>query len=307
MTDAAETHVAAVCDCCNPGAVAGADFTVAVASVNGAGGAEAAMLLERLGCGLVHINAEPTGEFAHPPEPVAENVTELCDVVVREGAAAGFVQDADADRLAIVDETGTFIGEEYTLALATAFVLRHRKGMVATNLVTTRMIDDIAAAAGCEVVRTPTGEANVVEAMVRDGCILGGEGGGGVIEPNVVLVRDSLVGIAYVLQYLAETGRRLSELVAELPRYHMVKTKVPCPAGADRDVAAAVRKAFESRPGAAFNDVDGLRVDLPAGWVCVRASNTEPIMRISAEARDVTVAESLVDEVGRIAATVTSA
>ncbi|MCE5278906.1 MAG: phosphoglucosamine mutase [Planctomycetaceae bacterium] len=300
-TSAAETHVQTVLAHCNARTIAAGNLSAAVDSVNGAGGQEAAMLLQRLSCRLTHINAEPSGQFAHPPEPIAENVTELCDVVVRSGADVGFAQDADADRLAIVDEKGTFIGEEYTLALAAAFVLTQRKGRIATNLVTSRMVDDIAAAAGCAVVRTPTGEANVVEGMLRTQCMLAGEGGGGVIEPAVVPVRNSLVAMAYVLQYIAEQRRPLSALVAALPRYTMIKTKIPCPLGADVLVAAAVRKAFATRSGAEFNDADGLRIDLPEGWVCVRASNTEPIMRIIAEAAQPAAAQALVDEVTAIA------
>jgi len=294
-------HVEAVCGVCDPAAVAKRGFTVVLDSVNGAGCAVTPMLLERLGCKVVHVNGEPTGRFAHPPEPVAENLTGLCDAVRERKAVVGFAQDADADRLAIVDEAGRFIGEEYTLALAAAFVLRHRKGKLATNLATSRMIDDLAASAGCEVLRAPTGEANVVEAMRREGCIFGGEGGGGVIDPQVVEVRDSLVGIAYVLQYLAETGKRLSELVAEVPAYVMRKTKLPCPAGAADRVTAGARKALAGRPGAKLNDADGLRVDLPEGWVCVRASNTEPILRIIAEAGDGTVVDALIAEVREIA------
>ena len=299
--DTHRTHVEAVCGVCDPAAIAVRHFKVVLDGANGAGCIVTPMLLERLGCELVHINGEPSGLFAHPPEPVAENVSELCEAVRKHGADVGFAQDADADRLAIADERGRFIGEEYTLALAAAFVLRGRKGKLATNMVTSRMIDDIAARHGCQVVRAPTGEANVVEAMQREGCIFGGEGGGGAIEPRVVPVRNSLVAIAYVLQYMAETGKTISQLVDEIPRYFMLKTKLPCPAGAAEKVAAAARKAFEGRAGAKFNTADGLRIDLPAGWVCARASNTEPIMRIIAEAADRKSAEALVDEVRCIA------
>ncbi len=298
---APDRHVDAVCAACDPAAVAAEGFKVVLDSVNGAGCVETPMLLERLGCDLVHLNAEPTGRFAHPPEPVAGNLGDLCRAVRDAGAAVGFAQDADADRLAIVDENGTFIGEEYTLALAAAFILRHRTGSLATNLATSRMIDDVASARGCQVVRAPTGEANVVEAMRAGGCIFGGEGGGGVIDPRVGGVRDSLVAIACVLQYLAETHRTVSELLADIPPYVMLKTKFPCPAGAADEVAAAAREAFEGREGARFNDADGLRIDLPGGWVCARASNTEPIMRIIAEARQADAAKALVDEVRAIA------
>ena len=296
-----QRHVDAVCRNADVDAIAGRRFKVALDSVNGAGCAVTPMLMQRLGVELVHLNAEPTGLFAHPPEPVADNLAQLGADIVAHKAHVGFAQDADADRLAIIDETGRYIGEEYTLALAAAFVLSKRKGPVATNLVTSRMIDDVAATAGCEVIRTPTGEANVVEAMLQNGCILGGEGGGGVIDPQVVPVRNSLVGIACVLQYMAETNKTVSQLVAEIPHYEMIKAKMPCPAGAAEKVAAAMRDAFAGRAGAAFNDADGLRVDLPEGWVCARASNTEPIMRIIAEAARADDAEALVAQVRKIA------
>jgi len=294
-------HVQAVLEQCDAGAIAGKRFKVVVDSVNGAGGPEARLLMDSLGCKLVHLNAEPTGLFAHNPEPIAENLADLCQAVRDRRAAVGFAQDADADRLAIVDENGTFIGEEYTLAVCAAFVLRGRKGPLATNLATSRMIDDIAARAGCKVLRAPTGEANVVDAMRSGGCIFGGEGGGGVIDPRVVLVRNSFVGMAMVLQYLAETGKPLSELVAEIPRYVMLKTKMPCSAGAAEKVVARAKAAFAGKPGATLNDSDGLRIDLPGRWVCVRASNTEPIMRIIAEAPDQAAAEALVAEVRKLA------
>lgn len=294
-------HVARVLDICDADIIARRKFKVVVDSVNGAGCIVTPKLLEQLGCELIHVNGEPSGQFAHDPEPIAENLADLCEAVRESGAVAGFAQDADADRLAIVDETGRFIGEEYTLALAAAFVLRHRKGDIATNLVTSRMVDDLASAAGVRVVRTPTGEANVVEGMVREGCIFGGEGGGGVIEPRVVPVRNSLVGIAFVLQYMAETRRTLSELAHEIPVYVMLKTKLPCPPGAADKVVAAAREAFAGREGARLNEDDGLRVDLPRAWVSVRASNTEPIMRIIAEAPEREAAEALVAEVRKIA------
>ncbi len=297
-----EKHVEAVCGLCDPDAVAGKNFTVVLDSVNGAGCLPTPLLLERLGCSLIHLNAEPSGHFAHPPEPVEANLGELCEAVPRHGAAAGFAQDADADRLAIVDETGRFIGEEYTLALSAAYVLSKHKGKVATNLSTSRMVDDIAAAAGCEVVRTPTGEANVVEAMKRENCILGGEGGGGVIAPQVVYIRNSLVGIAYVLRHMAETGRPLSRLVDDLPRYVMHKTKMPVAPEAVADILARTRDAFTGEADAKFNDADGLRVDLPDGWVCVRPSNTEPIIRIIAEAKDDKTVGRLIEKVQKIAA-----
>jgi phosphomannomutase len=289
-------HVDAVCATADVKGVAARRFKVVLDTINGAGCVEAPMLLGRLGCECAHINAEATGRFAHTPEPIEENLTGLCAAVRKHRAAIGFALDPDADRLAIVDETGRYIGEEYTLALAAFFVLSRRKGTIATNLVTSRMVDDIAASAGARVVRAPTGEANVAQAMIREGeaCVLGGEGNGGVIDPRVVKVRDSLVGMAMVLQLMAQTGKTVSQLVRQLPAYVMRKTKFPCPLEAVGPILQAARAFFAGRSEAAFNDSDGLRVDLPEGWVCARASNTEPIARIIAEARDEAAVNALI-------------
>jgi phosphomannomutase len=296
-----QRHVEAVCGICDVEAVRSKAFRIVVDSINGAGCTVTPMLAERLGCHLVHVNATPDGRFAHEPEPIEQNLRSLCDAVREHSAAVGFAQDPDADRLVVVDENGTFIGEEYTLALAARHVLRSRKGKLATNLATSRMIDDVAAEAGVEVVRAPTGEANVVETMRREGCIFGGEGNGGVIDPRVAPIRNSLVGIAMILQELAETGKTVGELVAEIPSYVMVKTKMPCPAGSAEQVAARTRGLFAATREARFNDVDGLRVDLPEGWVCIRGSNTEPILRIFAEAPERRAAEELVAKVRAVA------
>lgn len=294
-------HVDAVCGICDERGIAGQRFKVVLDSINGAGCVVTPMLLGRLGCEVAHLNAEPNGLFAHEPEPIAENLQELCEGVRRHKAAVGFAQDPDADRLVIVDESGEFLGEEYTLALGGMFVLRHRKGKLATNLMTSRMIDDIAATSGVEVVRAATGEANVVEAMRREGCIFAGEGNGGVIDPRVVSVRDSLVGMAMILQLMGETRKPISQLANEIPRYTMVKTKIPCPSGAADEVVRRTREAFARGEEARFNDADGLRVDLPEGWFCVRGSNTEPILRIAAEAADAAVTEKLIEQVRSIA------
>ena len=302
---AEQKHIEDVLAICDVPAIASKRFKVVLDSINGAGCIASRDLMEQLGCELIHLNAEPTGQFAHNPEPVAENLTELCQSVRDHGAAVGFAQDADADRLAIVDENGRFIGEEYTLALAVAFVLSKRKGDIATNLSTSRMVDDLAANAGCKVVRTPTGEANVISGMLEGGCILAGEGGGGVIEPKVVPVRDSFTAMAYVLQYLAETGISLSGLVEKIPAYVMLKTKQPCPIGAIEKIIDATRQVFSYKLEARLNDSDGLRIDFDDAWVSVRASNTEPIMRIMAEAPNAEDAEALVAELTEIAATAT--
>ena len=300
-------HIDAVCGVIDELGISSKRYKVVVDSINGAGCVVTPMLLGRLGCELAHINGEPTGDFAHEPEPIEANLGGLGEAVLRCKADVGFAQDPDADRLVIIDEKGQFVGEECTLALAVAYALRRRKGKVATNLATSRMVDDVAASAGCEVVRSAIGEANVVQAMLANGCIIGGEGNGGVIDPRVVCVRDSLVAIAMTLNYMADTGKTISQLVAELPKYVMLKAKLPCPQGAAEAVVEATRRAFADTPDASFNEVDGLRIDLPCGWVSVRASNTEPIIRVMAEANDDYHAESLVGHVVRIAETVADA
>ncbi len=262
---------------------------VVLDSCNGAGSLITQHLLEALGCEVVTIHCNPGEPFPHNPEPIFVNLGDLCRKVVEVKADVGFAQDADADRVAIVDETGRFIGEEYSLALATAAVLPKRRGKVVANLSTSRMAEDVAKRYGCEIVRTKVGEVNVAERMMAVGAVIGGEGNGGVIDPRVHYGRDSLSGIALVLQYLAESGRRLSELVADIPAYHMKKTKIEC----SRDVALElVRRATKEFPSERVNTEDGLRIDWPDAWVHVRASATEPAMRIIAEA----ATEARVDE-----------
>jgi phosphomannomutase len=270
-------------------------YKVVLDSVNGAGCVATATLLSKLGCQLVHINATPNGQFPHDPEPMAANLTQLAAEVRRQHAAVGFAQDPDADRLAIVDETGTYIGEEYSLALAAKLIMSKKPGALAvTNLSTSRMLDDVAAASGGRVLRTPVGEANVVDAMLKNHSMIGGEGNGGVIDPRIVPGRDSLVGMAYVLQLMAATGKSISALVAEIPRYEIVKTKFECRReDADRAVAALV-KHFS---GETIDTQDGIRIDWPDAWVHARPSNTEPIMRVIAEASDRAAAEARINQV----------
>jgi phosphomannomutase len=294
----AAVHVARVLAVVDAAAIGAAGFSVVVDAVNGAGGAEMALLLERLGCRCVLVGGEPTGRFARGAEPVPENLGDLGRAVVRERAAIGLGLDPDADRLSLVDETGRAIGEEYTLALAAGHRLSGQRGPVACNLSTSRMMDDVAAVAGVELIRTPVGELNVAEAVRDRGCVIGGEGNGGVIDPRVVLVRDSLAGAALVLERMARRGRPLSELAAELPVYHRVKDKVPLGGIAP----AAVLQAVEQRlAGARVDRRDGLHLAWDDGWLHVRASNTEPILRVLAEAADPAVARRRVEEVKALA------
>jgi len=291
---AGERHVDAVLAAVEVDTLPLRGLRVVLDSVNGAGCLDTPALLAGLGCELLHLNGEPTGDFAHEPEPVEANLGQLCRAVRQQRAAIGLAQDPDGDRLAIVDERGTYVGEEYTLALAARSVLSRRPGPVAANLSTSRLIDAIAERYGVPVVRTPVGEANVAAAMLARGCVVGGEGNGGVIDPRISLVRDSLSAMSLVLQLMAATGQTVSQLVADLPRFAMVKQKLECPRERATAAAEAVARAFATER---VNRADGTRVDFAEGWVHVRPSNTEPIVRIFAEASDEPTARRLLERV----------
>ena len=273
-------------------------FKVVLDSVNGAGCVATATLLNKLGCQLVHMNAVPNGKFAHEPEPTERNLVTLAEEVRRQKAAVGFAQDPDADRLAVVDENGVYVGEEYSLALAARLVLSKKKGGVAVaNLSSSRMLDDIAARYDARVIRTPVGEANVVQAMLDNSAVIGGEGNGGVIDPRIVPGRDSLVGIAYVLQLMTATSKSVSQLVSELPRYQIVKTKFECRRDDAERAVEAIKKRFAFEK---LDTQDGIRIDWPDSWVHARPSNTEPIMRIIAEAPDRAAADARIASVQQV-------
>ena len=272
-------------------------FKVALDSVNGAGGRITKKLLSELGCKVSAINDEPTGLFAHTPEPTRENVKELCDVVKTNRTDIGFAQDPDADRLAIVDEAGTYIGEEYTLVLAAKYIFDKKAGKAATNLSTSRMINDIVDKAGGKVIRTAVGEANVAQAMLENNCVIGGEGNGGVIDLRVSPVRDSLVGIALVLQLMAETGKSITQLVSEIGSYYMTKDKFNAESGQARKILDIAKKTFGD---AKLDTTDGCRFDFNDGWLHLRTSNTEPVMRIMVEAKDQQAAQKYIDAVATI-------
>ena len=284
-------------------AIAAKRFKVVLDSVNGAGGAITKKLLAELRCRVSAINAEPTGQFAHTPEPIAENLGDLCEAVKSEDAEIGFAQDPDADRLAIVDEAGTYIGEEYTLAMAARYAFSRQTGSAATNLSTSRMIDDIAQKTGCRVIRTPVGEANVAAAMIEHNCVIGGEGNGGVIDLRVGPIRDSLVSIALVLQLMAETQNTVSELVAEIGGYYMTKEKFPADSSQAKLILDRAKQTFAD---ARLDASDGYRFDFDDGWVHIRSSNTEPVMRAIVEAKDRKIARGYIDAVAKIRSEVLS-
>ncbi|MCB9848619.1 MAG: phosphoglucosamine mutase [Phycisphaeraceae bacterium] len=275
-------------------------FRVVLDSVNASGRIAGPMLLDALGCELTHLGASDSGVFEHPPEPTEAHLGGLCAKVRDAGADIGFAQDPDADRLAILDERGAYIGEEHTLVLAARALFGAdpaRAPRVAVNLSTSRMIDDFLTEIGGEVVRTPVGEANVVAGMRREACQLGGEGNGGVIWPRVVEIRDSLGAMGLVLALLARTGSPLSGIVASYPSYAIVKRKVDTREGLAPTAVAAIEARYRDQR---LDTSDGVRVDFEStrSWLHVRASNTEPIMRLIAEAPDTPTAEAILDEAG---------
>ena len=303
---AEDTHLAKVLGQIEPQPIQACGFRVVLDSVNGAGGSIGSSLLERLGCDVVRLNYEPTGDFSHPPEPREENLGELCKVVPEAAAQVGFAQDPDADRLAIVDETGRYIGEEYTLVLAALSWLQRYPGVpIVTNLSTSRMIDDVAMRFGSTVFRSPVGEANVAEVMRLQGSTIGGEGNGGVMIPAVTWVRDSLTAMALVLELLAREQCTLSAIVDGLSKYAMIKQAIEL-TGSDARTRLLkgiedLTAHYEGQSGARIQTSDGVRVDLSGGWLHLRPSNTEPIARLIVEAVDAASAEALAAEARGIA------
>jgi phosphomannomutase len=272
-------------------------FRVALDCVRGAGATIMPALLEALGCEVHAINLEPDGRFPREPEPIPEHLGELGALVRASRSDLGIAVDPDVDRLALVDETGRPIGEDYTLAFAVRAVLARLRGPVVTNLSTSLVVEDAARAHGVTVERAPVGEANVVERMAARAAVIGGEGNGGVILPEVHLGRDAPVAATLALALLAAGGTSVSALVNSAPRYTIVKAKVPRPSGSlERSYAAL----SESLPGAVADRQDGLRLAFADRWVHVRPSGTEPVARIIAEGPTREAAETLVER-GRTA------
>lgn len=265
----------------------------------GAGGPLGRRLLEALGCESICHACDADGFFPHEPEPVPANLHAISPLVAQHRADIGFVLDPDADRLALIDETGRYIGEELTLALAVLFRLRQTPGPVVLNMSTSRVSEEVATQYGCPCFRAAVGEANVVEKMREVAAVIGGEGNGGVIDPRVGWVRDPFIGMGLVLNLMAQTGKTLSQLVAELPASYIIKDKYTV----DRDRLPQLFAALVQRwPEAAVNRVDGIRLDWQGRWLHVRPSNTEPIVRVIAEAPRAEEAQKLCREVGTLLA-----
>ena len=268
-------------------------FKVAVDAVNSTGGIAIPMLLQALGCEVVPVHCAPTGDFAHNPEPLPHHLTDLREAVVDHGCDLGISVDPDVDRLAFVDEMGGWFGEEYTLVAVADYILgREGGGNTVSNLSSTRALRDVTERHGGSYTAAAVGEVNVVDGIRATRAVIGGEGNGGIIYPESHAGRDALVGSAFFLSLLCDFGGTVSELRATYPHYEMSKDKLNLPTVGVEEALAALRDAH---PEAQINDVDGVKFDLPEGWVHLRRSNTEPIIRIYAEAATAEAAKQLGD------------
>src|SRR5262245_47998447 len=289
---AIDLHINAILEALGPLQTNRRPYRVVLDACNGAGSVVGPKLLKALGAEVFTINDQPNGQFPRPAEPTPENLSDLCAAVKHHQADIGFAQDMDADRLAIVSERGEPISEDYTLVLATLYVLGKQPGPMVANLSTTSALDFVAQHFGSTLHRTRIGEANVTECMQREGAVIGGEGNGGVIYPRINFARDSLVGMALILHMLAEREVALSQILAELPRLVMIKEKLTCPSHKIPEVLRMVRETYANSE---LDLRDGVKVNLPNGWLHVRGSNTEPIIRVTAEAATEAEVQSIKD------------
>lgn len=282
-------------------AIAKAGFTVAVDAVNSVGGAVIPELLRRLGVKkVVELNCEPNGRFAHTPEPIPENLTQISDLMKSGVADVGFVVDPDVDRLAIVMENGEMFVEEYTLVAVADYVLSKTPGSTVSNLSSSRALRDVTEKHGCSYSAAAVGEVNVVRKMKDSGAVIGGEGNGGVIYPELHYGRDALVGVALFLTLLAKEGKKVSELKAGYPGYAIAKNKIQLTP--DIDVDAILQAVKEKFADERITDIDGVKIDFPDSWVHLRKSNTEPIIRIYSEAETMDKADALAEDIKKVIA-----
>ena len=274
-----------------------AGLKVAVDAVNSTGGIAIPDLLEKMGVEVVKLYCEPNGHFPHNPEPLKEHLQDICELVKKERADFGIVVDPDVDRLAFIDENGEMFGEEYTLVACADYVLSKKTGNTVSNLSSSRALRDITEKHGGSYQASAVGEVNVVELMKANNAIIGGEGNGGIIYPESHYGRDSLVGTALFLTYLAENGKKVSEIRKEYPSYFMSKNKIELTPDLDVD---GVLKAVEKRhAGEDISTIDGVKIDFPENWVHLRKSNTEPIIRIYTEAKSQKEADELAQKMIR--------
>ncbi|ROT03015.1 phosphoglucosamine mutase [Lepagella muris] len=282
-------------------AIADAGFTVAVDAVNSVGGAVIPALLRELGVkNIIELNCDPTGKFAHTPEPIPENLTQISDLMKDGKADVGFVVDPDVDRLAIVMENGEMFVEEYTLVAVADYVLSQTPGNTVSNLSSSRALRDVTEKHGCQYNAAAVGEVNVVTKMKETGAVIGGEGNGGVIYPELHYGRDALVGVALFLTLLAKEGKKVSELKAGYPRYAIAKNKIELTPDIDVNaILEAVKVKFSNEK---ITDIDGVKIDFPDSWVHLRKSNTEPIIRIYSEAETMEKADALAEEIKKVIA-----
>lgn len=267
-------------------------FKVVVDAVNSVGGVVIPALLRELGCEVVELNCDPTGEFAHNPEPLPENLTEISEVIRKEGADLGIVVDPDVDRLAFVMENGEMFVEEYTLVAVADYVLKHTKGNTVSNLSSSRALSDVTSRyEGCTYTAAAVGEVNVVKKMKDTGAVIGGEGNGGVIYPELHYGRDALVGVALFLTYFAGLSMSMSELRKTYPAYYASKNKIELTPEINVDLILETIKSRYSNER--VNDIDGVKIDFTENWVHLRKSNTEPIIRVYTEAKTMAEADAL--------------
>jgi phosphomannomutase len=294
--NASEQHVESILDLPTIDAtlIKSKKFKVVADCVNGAGGTILPQLFEAFGCQVKYLNQEPNGWFKRNPEPTPANLKELADAVIEHKADLGIAVDPDVDRLALVSEKGKPLGEEYTLALVTKFILGKTPGDVVVNASTTRAIDDIAKKFGGRVHRTKVGEINVAVKAKQIGAVMAGEGNGGVMYPALHIGRDSPAGIGLILQFMAESDKTLSELHAEIPQYSMIKDKIEL--GFGIDAQSMVTKLTDKHANESINTLDGLKILYTDSWVHIRASNTEPIIRVIAEAPTQKQAQEMVED-----------
>lgn len=277
-------------------AIAAADFTVAVDAVNSVGGVVIPQLLRALGVkNVIELNCEANGRFAHTPEPIPENLTQISDLMKEGRADVGFVVDPDVDRLAIVMENGDMFVEEYTLVAVADYVLSHTPGSTVSNLSSSRALRDVTERHGCSYTASAVGEVNVTTEMKRTGAVIGGEGNGGVIYPAAHYGRDALVGVALFLTLMAKSGKKVTELKAGYPAYAIAKNKIELTPEIDVDaILAEVKRLYANEK---ITDIDGVKIDFERGWVHLRKSNTEPIIRIYSEAHTMDEADAMAADI----------